>query len=315
MERKQIREHEVAFCGDVKSWLDALFAAHSDWPFSHAKIEQYGTGSNKRSDLRVFRKGSSTPVLAGEVKLPGTPEGRSPYDPALMQDAFNKADNIQAPYFLTRNVNTFVLFDRSKWNAPMIHAYPRSPVKYQFQSTPPARGATSNSARGMPLSRFQSTPPARGATTSPWVIRRGPTFQSTPRARGATRSRGFFGRAWEVSIHAPRAGGDVALPLCCPSVVSFNPRPPRGGRRRRAALGARASRFQSTPPARGATGGCFFERMCMGFQSTPPARGATVGLQVITGQRLAQAFAGTYLHGSLFSTRLDSNGSKYHPYQ
>jgi hypothetical protein len=37
-----------------------------------------------------------------------------------MQDAFNKADNIQAPYFFTWNVNTFVLFDRSKWNVPMI---------------------------------------------------------------------------------------------------------------------------------------------------------------------------------------------------
>lgn len=37
-----------------------------------------------------------------------------------MQDAFNKADNIQAPYFFTWNVNTFVLFDRSKWNMPMI---------------------------------------------------------------------------------------------------------------------------------------------------------------------------------------------------
>lgn len=118
--KKDIRENEVAFCGEVKSWADALFSAHSQWPFSHAKIEQYGIGNNKRSDLRFFRKGNSTPVLAGEVKLPGTPEGRSPYDAALMQDAFSKADNIQAPYFFTWNVNTFVLFDRSKWNVQMI---------------------------------------------------------------------------------------------------------------------------------------------------------------------------------------------------
>ena len=58
--------------------------------------------------------------MAGEVKLPGTPEGRSPYDATLMQDAFSKADNIQAPFFFTWNMNTFVLFDRSKWNVPMI---------------------------------------------------------------------------------------------------------------------------------------------------------------------------------------------------
>ena len=120
MRRDNIRENEVAFCGDVKSWADALFDARDDWPFTHAKIEQYGSGNNRRSDLRIFRKGSGTPILTGEVKLPGTLEGRSPYDPALMQDAFNKADNIQAPYFFTWNVNTFVLFDRSKWNVPMI---------------------------------------------------------------------------------------------------------------------------------------------------------------------------------------------------
>lgn len=118
--RKDLRENEVAFCGEVKSWADALFSGRSEWPFSQAKIEQYGIGNNKRSDLRFFRRANNTPVLAGEVKLPGTPEGRSPYDSVLMQDAFNKADNIQAPYFFTWNINTFVLFDRSKWNVPMI---------------------------------------------------------------------------------------------------------------------------------------------------------------------------------------------------
>jgi hypothetical protein len=115
-----IRLHEVSFCADVKSWADALFAAHSEWPFIRATIEEYGTGNYKRQDLRIYRGGSNTPVLTGEVKMPGTPEGRSPYDPSLMQDAFNKADNIQAPYFFTWNVNTFVLFDRSRYNRPMI---------------------------------------------------------------------------------------------------------------------------------------------------------------------------------------------------
>ena len=78
MKLKQVRINEVAFCGDVKSWLDTLFDAHPEWPFSDAKIKQYGVGSNKRSDLRIFRKGSHTPVLAGEVKLPGTPANFNP---------------------------------------------------------------------------------------------------------------------------------------------------------------------------------------------------------------------------------------------
>jgi len=37
--RKEIRENEVAFCGEVKSWADALFSGRLEWPFSHAKIE------------------------------------------------------------------------------------------------------------------------------------------------------------------------------------------------------------------------------------------------------------------------------------
>ncbi|MGD0351138.1 MAG: N-6 DNA methylase [Verrucomicrobiota bacterium] len=115
-----IRLHEVAFCAEVKSWADALFGQHPEWPFTRAAIEEYGTGNYKRQDIRIYREGSNTPVLTGEVKMPGTPEGRSPYDSALMQDAFNKADNVQAPYFFTWNVNTFVLFDRSRYNLPMI---------------------------------------------------------------------------------------------------------------------------------------------------------------------------------------------------
>ena len=57
----------------------------------------------------------------------------------------------------------------------------------QFQSTPPARGATLLSGcAGGKAKLFQSTPPARGAT-SPFSIGLPPNY---------------------VSIHAPRTGGD-----------------------------------------------------------------------------------------------------------
>ena len=50
----------------------------------------------------------------------------------------------------------------------------------------------------------------------------------------------------------------------------------RGGRR-----GILDSPFQSTPPARGATGGITIDgQWTAGFQSTPPARGATGGLRM-----------------------------------
>ena len=56
-----------------------------------------------------------------------------------------------------------------------------------------------------------------------------------------------------ISIHAPREGGDVI------------PKKPK----------RITKKFQSTPPARGATAG---KLICIApnqFQSTPPARGAT----------------------------------------
>ena len=57
---------------------------------------------------------------------------------------------------------------------------------------------------------FQSTPPARGATMwMPLPIRR-PAFQSTPPARGATNMLCGCHRVTIISIHAPREGGDCA---------------------------------------------------------------------------------------------------------
>ena len=74
-----------------------------------------------------------------------------------------------------------------------------------FQSTPPARGATSRPCRGLCATwAFQSTPPARGATEI--------TFCSPPTCK--------------ISIHAPREGGDrldQALRQACDKFQSTPP--------------------------------------------------------------------------------------------
>ena len=104
-------------------------------------------------------------------------------------------------------------------------------AKPEFQSTPPARGATPagrcckdgtgnfnprpprggrlpDSGSTPEVAVFQSTPPARGATLIVWLIVSVRIFQSTPPARGATR--------WHQGSAPPES--------------YFNPRPPRGGR-------------------------------------------------------------------------------------
>jgi hypothetical protein len=85
MSERDTRTHEVTFCSRVKSWADALFAQHPEWPFRRAEIEESKAIKRKRSDLRIHGDAGKL-ILAGEVKMPGTLEGRSPYNPDLVED-------------------------------------------------------------------------------------------------------------------------------------------------------------------------------------------------------------------------------------
>lgn len=116
------RIHEVDFCAQVASHSNILFGADpSAYPFRESRVEGFGAGAakRKRKDLRFFDSDGRL-ALCGEVKLPGTPEGRSPYDDAMYQDAAQKADNAAVQFFFTWNVNTFVLWDRSQWDKPIL---------------------------------------------------------------------------------------------------------------------------------------------------------------------------------------------------
>ena len=55
-------------------------------------------------------------------------------------------------------------------------------------------------------------------------------FQSTPPARGATfTSDHTENKRKNISIHAPREGGDVTVAGVCLDGTDFNPRPREGG--------------------------------------------------------------------------------------
>jgi len=119
---RDARQHEVAFCAEVKSWSDGLFQRDPSLPFDSAAIEQYGQGNYKRQDLRVYARAGADRgrlALCGEVKLPGTPFGGSPFNPALLQDAYEKATNAACQFFFTWNVEHLALFDRSLWDRPL----------------------------------------------------------------------------------------------------------------------------------------------------------------------------------------------------
>ena len=125
-----------------------------------------------------------------------------------------------------------------------------------FQSTLPARGATSSDMSFILLSfnfnprsphgerrvvcrecavlrGFQSTLPARGATERVVVLLpNGEVFQSTLPARGATLLDSVGGHKYSISIHAPRTGSDSQSRRRVKGVKDFNPRSPHGERRR-----------------------------------------------------------------------------------
>jgi hypothetical protein len=119
MPDSDIRVHEVSFCSRVSKWADSLFATRLDLPFRRTEIEESKGIKKKRSDLRVYDAANKL-VLAGEVKLPGTPEGRNAYNAALVEDAYQKASNAGAEFFFTWNVNKLVLFDCKQWQKPIM---------------------------------------------------------------------------------------------------------------------------------------------------------------------------------------------------
>jgi methylase of polypeptide subunit release factors len=114
--------NEVDFCGQIASAANTLIQENpAAYPFREVRIEGYGKGAGrrKRKDLRFYGRNDKL-VLCGEVKLPGTPEGRSAFAEKLMQDAFAKAEDAGVQFFFTWNVNEFAIFDRGLWERPLL---------------------------------------------------------------------------------------------------------------------------------------------------------------------------------------------------
>ena len=148
---------------------------------------------------------------------------------------------------------------------------------WAFQSTLPARGATYHLARMAGVKFISIHAPrtgsdkraraggASGAHFNPrsphgerqmhrrqkWISNQ---FQSTLPARGATFSEEEAAAYIMISIHAPRTGSDDAKEEGRQDRRNFNPRSPHGERRDNAQIVPFVQQFQSTLPARGATG-------------------------------------------------------------
>ena len=100
---------------------------------------------------------------------------------------------------------------------------------------------------------FNPRPPRGGRRPKMPIAPPRSNFNPRPPRGGRPSGTAHLTEVRDISIHAPREGGDLGFPTM------------RVGNRT----------FQSTPPARGATAPCRQETLLSSFQSTPPARGAT----------------------------------------
>ena len=123
-----------------------------------------------------------------------------------------------------------------------------------FQSTRPARGATSGKVVYYPQVCISIHAPREGRDGYVPQEEELPFISIHAPREGRDDCRGGCNTPTQlISIHAPREGRDS--PPLWPSLtcVHFNPRAPRGARRDSHTAGQSCHRFQSTRPARGAT--------------------------------------------------------------
>ena len=109
----------------------------------------------------------------------------------------------------------------------------RRPMNFYFNPRPPRGGRLLVFCFCSCWSYFNPRPPRGGRLLLCFRLLISLLFQSTPPARGAT---DFPARSCiliDISIHAPREGGDTHAQYIGGGYIHFNPRPPRGGRQQR----------------------------------------------------------------------------------
>ena len=126
----------------------------------------------------------------------------------------------------------------------------------RFQSRPPCGERRNLSQNASHRRSFNPRPPCGERHRHTNRLTKRATFQSTPPVRGATATLAVVDSDLKVSIHAPRAGSDMASTGSVPRSSGFNPRPPCGERRLQARDRARLRNVSIHAPRAGRTTNC-----------------------------------------------------------
>ncbi len=114
--------NELQFTARVTQWIAITLEGNPSLPYSHADIEEKLKGSQKRRDITLHDNNGNV-VLTGEVKLPYSPEGQSPFNDELVADARKKARFVRSPFFFTWNINEFVLWETEPREPESVGSY------------------------------------------------------------------------------------------------------------------------------------------------------------------------------------------------
>ena len=193
-------------------------------------------------------------------------------------------------YYTACKVNSQISIHAPREGGDRPRSRPAVSRCWYFNPRPPRGGRLLSAIHASSCFLFQSTPPARGATQM-FPINTAVQYYFNPRPPrgGRPACSGYPANRRQISIHAPREGGDHALRGMSRGKSNFNPRPPRGGRRRNFRCAARSLRyFNPRPPRGGRPAQAGRKYLYHRFQSTPPARGATAaGLQLVHAFRIS----------------------------
>lgn len=120
---------ERTFAADVTSQINEILAERPALPFERAYVEDHVADGRKRHDLILTVGATGEAFLTGEIKMPDQPGGKSPWDGALIEDAFEKAIRRGVPYYFTWNVREFLLFRTHRPDVPFIDRQIREPYQ------------------------------------------------------------------------------------------------------------------------------------------------------------------------------------------
>jgi hypothetical protein len=109
----RLRRNEWNFSSNAAEAITRILALpdFAESPLGRAEAELSELRGAHRLDLVVFgRPSPHDPVITGELKVPWSQEGRTPYNSTVVNDAHTKASNCGAWYFITWNIRRVVVW-------------------------------------------------------------------------------------------------------------------------------------------------------------------------------------------------------------